>query len=374
MSKRDYYDVLGVSKNATEEELKKAYRKLAIKYHPDKNPGDKEAEEKFKEAAEAYDVLSNKEKKARYDQFGHAGAGGFGGGGGGFSMEDIFSQFGDVFGDNDFFGSFFGGGGGGRGGRTGRARAGNSIRIRLKLTLAEMKNGVEKKVKYRRFVEAKDVKYSECKMCNGTGAIRRVQNTFLGQMATQSACNVCGGMGRVISSKPREANEQGLIAEDFETTVKIPGGVADGMQLSINGLGSYGPAGGHPGDLIVLIEEVEHEDLHREGNNVIYQLWLSFPEAALGAEVEVPTLDGRAKLKIAAGTQPGKILRLKGKGFPDLNRYGQGDQLIQVQVFVPTKLSSEEKELLEKMQESKNFVPTSKDKSVFEKMRDFFTD
>ncbi len=373
MSKRDYYDVLGVSKGATPEELKKAYRKLAIKFHPDKNPDDKEAEEKFKEAAEAYDVLNNPEKRQQYDQFGHNAPGGFGGGGaGGFSMEDIFSQFGDVFGDNDFFGSFFGGGGGGGRGRASNQRSGNSIRIRLKLSLSEMKNGVEKKVKYRRMVEAEGVKYSECKMCKGTGAIRRVQNTFLGQMATSAACNVCGGMGRIISSKPREANDQGLVAQDFETTVKIPGGVADGMQLSINGLGSYGPAGGQPGDLIVLVEEIEHEDLHRDESNVIYQLWLSFPEAALGSDVEVPTLDGKAKLKIVAGTQPGKVLRLKGKGFPNLNGYGQGDQLIHIQVYVPTKLSSDEKETLLGLQESKNFTPDSKDKTFFDKMKDLF--
>jgi molecular chaperone DnaJ len=369
MSKRDYYDVLGVEKNATAEELKKAYRKLAIKYHPDKNPDDKEAEEKFKEAAEAYDVLTNPEKKQRYDQFGHSAGGGFGGGGG-FNMEDIFSQFGDVFGDNDFFGSFFGGQGGR--GRASNQRSGSSIRIRLKLSLTEMKNGVEKKVKYRRMVEAEGVKYAECKMCKGAGTIRRVQNTFLGQMATSATCNVCQGMGRTISSKPREANEQGLIPTEFETTVKIPGGVADGMQLSISGLGSYGPAGGHPGDLIVLVEEVEHEDLVRDGSNVIYQLWLSFSEAALGADVEVPTLDGKAKLKIAAGTQAGKVLRLKGKGFPNLNGYGQGDQLVQVQVYVPTKLSSEEKDILTKLQDSKNFTPDSKDKTFFDKMKDLF--
>lgn len=371
MSKRDYYDILGVSRNASAEEIKKAYRKLAIKYHPDKNPGDKEAEELFKEAAEAYDVLSTPEKKQRYDQFGHAGMGSSGGHpGGGFSMDDIFSQFGDIFGDENFFGSFFGGSG--RGGQ--RRQTGSAIRIKIKLTLSEMRNGVEKKVKYRRMVEAAGVEYGECRNCGGTGAMRRITNTFLGQMATTTACNVCNGMGRVITSKPREANEFGLVAEEFETTIKIPGGVADGMQLSVNGKGNYGPGGGAPGDLVVLVEGVEHEDLTRDGNNVIYQLWLSFPEAAMGAQVEVPTIDGRAKIKIDHGTQPGKVLRLKGKGFPDLNGYGTGDQLIVVNVYVPHKLNSEEKEILLKLQDSKHFKPDEKshDSGFFDKMKDFF--
>lgn len=371
MSKRDYYDILGVSKNATADELKKAYRKLAIKYHPDKNPGDKEAEENFKEAAEAYDVLNNEEKRRRYDQFGHAGMGGAGGyGGGGFSMDDIFSQFGDVFGDDSIFGSFFGGGGGGRG--RNRRTVGTNIRIKLKLTLEEMRSGVEKKVKYRRMVVAKDVKFNSCRHCNGSGVVKQVTNTFLGQMATQSACPVCQGLGQVIESKPKEANEQGLIPEEFETTLKIPGGVADGMQLSIQGKGNDGPAGGAPGDLIVLVEEVAHEELKRDNNNVIYTLWLSVPEAVLGAQIEVPTLDGKAKIKVEPGTQNGKVLRLKGKGFPDLNGYGTGDQLVVVNVFIPTKVSSEEKEILLKLQESKNFKPDEKDKSFFDRVRDFF--
>jgi len=370
MSKRDYYDILGVSKNAQADEIKKAYRQMAIKYHPDKNPGDKEAEEKFKEAAEAYDVLSNPEKKQRYDRFGHAGVGGAGGGhAGGFTMDDIFSQFGDIFGGNDFFGSFFGGQGGGKGRRY---QHGSNIRIRIKLTLAEMRHGVEKKVKYRRMVEALGTEYGECRNCGGTGSVRRVTNTFLGQMATTAPCNVCSGMGRVITKRAKDANEQGLMSEDFETTIKIPGGVAEGMQLSVNGQGNAGPGGGPAGDLIVVIEEVAHDELQRDGNNVVYNLWLSFPEAALGASVEVPTLDGAAKIKIEAGTQNAKILRLKGKGFPDLNGYGSGDQLIVVNVFVPTKLSSEEKEQLLKLQESKNFKPDEKDKSFFDRMKDFF--
>jgi len=369
MSKRDYYDILGVSKSSSADEIKKAYRKLAIKYHPDKNPGDKEAEENFKEAAEAYDVLGNEEKRRKYDQFGHAGMGNGGFGGGGFSMDDIFSQFGDVFGDDSVFGSFFGGGGG-RGGS--RRTVGSNIRIKLKLTLSEMRNGVEKKVKYRRMVQAEGVSYSSCKHCGGSGVVKKVTNTFLGQMATQSACPVCQGLGKVIESKPKDANEQGLISQEFETSIKIPGGVADGMQLSVNGKGNQGPAGGAAGDLIVLIEEIQHEDLQRDQNNVIYHLWLSFPEAALGASVEVPTLDGKAKIKVEAGTQPGKVLRLKGKGFPDLNGYGTGDQLIVVNVFVPSKLSSDEKDILIKLQESKNFKPDEKEKSFFDKMKDMF--
>ncbi len=370
MSKRDFYDILGVSKSASADEIKKAYRKLAIKYHPDKNPGDKEAEEKFKEAAEAYDILSNPEKKQRYDQFGHAGMGGGGGyGGGGFSMDDIFSQFGDIFGDGDVFGSFFGGGG--RGGS--RRSVGSNIRIKLKLTLSEMKTGVEKKVKYRRMVEAEGVKFGTCKQCNGQGSVRRVTNTFLGQMATSSPCPVCNGLGKMVESKPKDANEQGLISQEVETSIKIPGGVAEGMQLSMNGKGNAGPGGGASGDLIVLIEGIEHEELTRDGNNVLYNLWLSFPQAALGDSVEVPTLDGKVRIKIDAGTQAGKVLRLKGKGFPEINGYGTGDQLVVVNVFVPTKLNSEEKATMEKLLDAENFKPNDKEKSFFDKMRDFFS-
>jgi len=370
MSKRDYYDILGIAKNASPEELKKAYRKLAIKFHPDKNPDDKEAEEKFKEAAEAYDVLNNEEKRRKYDQFGHAGVGGNSGfGGGGFSMDDIFSQFGDVFGDDSVFGSFFGGGRG-RGGS--RRTVGSNIRIKLKLSLAEMRSGVEKKVKYRRMVQAEGVVYASCKHCGGSGVVKQITNTFLGQMATQSACPVCQGLGKVIESKPKDANEHGLIAQEFETSLKIPGGVAEGMQLSINGKGNDGPGGGSAGDLIVLVEEIPHEELVREGNNVHYNLWLSFPEAALGASIEVTTLDGKAKIKIDPGTPAGKVLRLKGKGFPEVNGYGTGDQLVIINVFVPSKLSSEEKDILLKLQENKNFKPDEKGRSFLDRMKDLF--
>jgi len=369
MSKRDYYDILGVARSASAEEIKKAYRKLAIKHHPDKNQGDKESEEMFKEAAEAYDVLSNPEKKQRYDQYGHAGMGAGGGSGAhGFSMEDIFSQFGDVFGGDDgVFGSFFGGGGG-----RSRRSAGSNIRIKIKLTLSEMKSGVEKTVKYRRMVQAEGVKYATCKQCNGSGSVRRVQNTFLGQMATNSPCPVCSGMGKMIESKTKEANEQGLISQEIETSIRIPGGVAEGMQLSMSGKGNYGSGGGSAGDLIVLVEGIAHEELTREDNNVICHFWLSFTQATLGDSVEVPTLDGKVRIKIDAGTQPGKMLRLKGKGFPDLNGYGTGDQMVILNVYVPTKVSSEEKAILEKLGTAENFKPSSKEKSFFDKLKDLF--
>lgn len=368
MSKRDYYDILGVSRNSSAEDIKKAYRKLAIKYHPDKNPDNKESEDMFKDAAEAYDVLSNPEKKQRYDQFGHAGMGASGGGGAhGFSMDDIFSQFGDVFGDDGAFGSFFGGGGG-----RSRRTAGSNIRIKIRLTLPEMKSGVEKTVKYKRMVQAEGVKYATCKQCNGSGAVRRIQNTFLGQMATNSACPVCQGVGKIIESKPKDANDQGLISQEIETQIRIPGGVAEGMQLSMNGKGNYGGGGGTAGDLIVLIESIPHDELTREENNVILHLWLSFTQATLGDSVEVPTLDGKVRIKVDAGTQPGKILRLKGKGFPDLNGYGSGDQLVVLNVFVPTKVSSEEKAALEKLGEAENFKPSAKEKSFFDKLKDLF--
>ena len=373
MAKRDYYDVLGVARNAGEDEIKKAYRKMAIKYHPDKNPGDKEAEEKFKEAAEAYDVLSNGDKKAKYDRFGHqaAGANGGGYGGGGFSMDDIFSQFGDVFGDGHPFESFFGGQ---RGGQQ-RKTKGSNIRIKLKLTLSEMKNGVEKKVKYRRQIEAKGVTYGACATCRGAGTVTQIRNTFLGQMQSSTTCPTCHGLGRIIKTKPKESDEYGLVYEEVETSIKIPGGVADGMQLSVNGKGNAGPGAGIFGDLIVVIEEIEHAEIKRdENNNAVFQLFLSFPEAALGCSAEVPTLDGNVKIKIDAGTQPGKILRLRGKGFPSLEGYGTGDQLVYINVYIPEKLSSEEKEMLHKLNESKHFKPKddTQHKGFFGKLKDLF--
>ena len=373
MAKRDYYEVLGVSKSATEAEMKKAYRKLAIKYHPDKNPDDKEAEEKFKEAAEAYEVLSNADKRARYDRFGHQGVGGAAGGGGfggGMSMDDIFSQFGDIFGGGGSpFESFFGGG---RGGRT-RQAVGSNIRIKLKLTLEEITNGVEKKIKYTKKVVADGVKFETCKTCQGRGQVTQVTNTFLGQMQSTTTCPACGGSGKTISHRPAGADHKGLVNKEVTTTLNIPAGVEDGMQLSVNGKGNE-VAGGISGDLIVLVEEKPHDSLKREGNNIIYNLYVSFPTAALGGDVEVPTVSGKVRIKIDPGTQAGKILRLRNKGVPDLNGYGKGDQLIQINVWTPEKLSSEEKSILKKLQEADNFQPNPSkgEKGFFDRMREYF--
>lgn len=372
MAKRDYYEVLGVSKSATEAELKKAYRKLAIKYHPDKNPDDKDAEEKFKEAAEAYEVLSNADKRARYDRFGHQGVGGAAGGGfsgGGMSMEDIFSQFGDIFGGGGSpFESFFGGGRA----RT-RQAVGSNIRIKLKLTLEEITNGIEKKIKYSKKVVADGVKFDTCPTCQGRGQVTQVTNTFLGQMQSTTTCPACGGNGKTISSRPPGADHQGLVTKEVTTSLKIPAGVEDGMQLSVSGRGNE-VAGGTPGDLIVLIEELPHDSLKREGNNIIYNLYISFPTAALGGDVEVPTVGGRARIKIEPGTQAGKILRLRNKGVPDINGYGRGDQLIQINVWTPAKLSSEEKDMMKKLEESPNFKPdpSKQEKGFFDRMREYF--
>ncbi len=378
MEKKDFYDVLGVSRSASAEEIKKAYRKMAMKYHPDKNPDDKSAEDKFKEAAEAFDCLSNPEKKQRYDQFGHQGmgAGGYGGSGGagGMNMEDIFSNFGDIFGGGGGgggFGSFFGGQGGG--GRT-RRSVGSNIRIKLKLTLAEMRNGVDKKVRYKKQVLAEGVTFKTCSSCNGRGQVTKVANTFLGQMQTTATCDTCAGSGQMIDKKPSDANARGLIYEEIETSLKIPGGVSEGMQLSVSGKGNAGGPGGIDGDLLVLIEEIEDEHLTRDGNNVVYDLYISVPQATLGASAEIPTLDGKVKIKVESGTQSGKILRLKGKGFPDINGYGKGDQLVIVHVWIPKKLSKEERKMMEDLGDSKNFNPdaSSKDESFKDRMKSFF--
>lgn len=357
-TKRDYYDVLGVAKTANADEIKKAYRKLAIKYHPDKNPDNKEAEEKFKEAAEAYEVLSDPDKKKRYDQFGHQGVGGAGGfSGQGMSMDDIFSQFGDIFGDS--FGSFFGGSNRG-GGRT-RYVSGSNIRIKLKVTLEEIKKGVDKKIKYKRWTVAPGLNFKQCHTCHGRGSVTRVTNTFLGQMQTSSTCPTCGGTGQVVGEVPKGANSQGLIQENTETTLRIPPGVMDGMQLSVNGKGNE-IAGGYPGDLIIAIEEVPHEYLVREENNVLYELTISIPEAVLGCTAEVPTIEGKARINIEPGTQSGKTLKLKGKGLPDINGYNTGDEFVRVNVFIPSKISKEEEGLMKKLAESQNFTPDINDK------------
>lgn len=373
MAKRDYYEILEISKDASADEIKKAYRKMAIKYHPDKNPGDKAAEEKFKEAAEAYEVLSDPQKKQRYDQFGHAGMGNNGGGGygGGMNMDDIFSQFGDIFGSGGF-GDFFGGQGG-RNGRT-RANVGSNIRIKLKLNYADIKNGVEKKIKYRKQVVAKGTTFKECTTCRGAGQVNRVTQTFLGQMQTVTTCPTCGGSGKTISNRPAGANEQGLVYEEIETTIKIPAGVQEGMQLSISGKGNAAPGGGIDGDLLILIEEEKHPELERQDQHVIYNLAISVIDAILGCSVEVPTIDGKAKISIEPGTQSGKVLRLRGKGFPEVNGYHTGDQLIQVHVWIPKKISAEETEMLKKLQASDNFSSkhAKKEKGFFDRMKDWF--
>jgi molecular chaperone DnaJ len=371
MSKRDYYDILGVSKSATEQELKKAYRKLAIQYHPDKNPGDKAAEEKFKEAAEAYEVLSNAEKRQRYDQFGHAGMNGGGFSGGGMNMDDIFSQFGDIFGNmgGSPFESFFGGGGRG----SSRRAVGSNIRIKIKLNLSEIVQGAEKKIKYKKKVVAPGVKFDTCGTCRGTGRVTRVQSTFLGQMQTSATCNACVGSGQVITHIPTGADRNGLIEKEVTTSINIPAGVADGMQLSMQGSGNE-IAGGVAGDLMILVEELEHEELKRDGNNVIYNLHITIPQAILGSDVEVPTLTGKVRIKIEPGTQSGKVLRLRGKGIPDLNGYQTGDLLIYVNVFVPKKISLEEKKIIEQLSSSPNFVPDpTKERGFFDRIKDFFS-
>ncbi|MGB4775884.1 MAG: molecular chaperone DnaJ [Daejeonella sp.] len=388
MAKRDYYDILGVTRNSNADEIKKAYRKMAIKYHPDKNPGDKKAEENFKEAAEAYEVLSKPEKKQRYDQYGHAANAGSANGGGGFgggnmNMDDIFSQFGDIFGGGGGspFDSFFGGGQQSRGGR--RVARGSNLRIKVKLTLEEIAKGVEKKVKVNKQVicntcdgtGAKDkTSINTCRTCGGSGSVRRVTNTILGQMQTTSTCPACNGNGSEITAKCNTCHGEGLTRGEETISINIPAGVSEGMQLSMSGKGNAAPRGGVPGDLIILIEELPHETLKREGNNIIYDLHLSLIDATLGSSVEVPTIDGKAKIKIEPGTQGGKILRLKGKGVPEVNSYHRGDQLIYVNIWTPKVVSKDERDLLEKLQNSPNFKPQpgKNEKSFFDRMKEYF--
>lgn len=384
MSKRDYYDVLGVTKSSSADEIKKAYRKMAIKHHPDKNPGDAKAEENFKEAAEAYEILSNQTKKARYDQYGHAGVGGAssaGYGGAGMNMDDIFSQFGDVFGGHNPFESFFGGGGQQRTGR--RVAKGSNLRIKVKLNIEEVAHGAEKKIKVNKLnpcktcdgTGAKDrSSVSTCNTCGGSGQVRRVTNTILGQMQTASTCPTCNGSGQQITAKCTVCHGDGVTRGEETITINIPAGVSEGMQLSMSGKGNAAPNGGIPGDLIILIEENPHESLKREGNNIVYDLHLSFVDAALGISIEVPTIDGKAKIKIEPGTQSGKLLRLKGKGLPEVNSYQRGDEIIHINIWTPKALSSEERNVLENLRESPNFKPQpgKNDKSFFEKMKEYF--
>ncbi len=381
MAKRDYYEILGVGKNASGDEIKKAYRKQALQYHPDRNPGNKEAEDKFKEAAEAYDVLSDADKKAKYDRFGHQafGPGGGGGyGGGNMNMEDIFSQFGDIFGEGSPFESFFGGGGGRRTER-GRGQRGSNLRVKVKLDLKEIAKGAQKKIKVKKHIVcdvcqgigAKDSgSYQTCNTCNGSGVVRKVTQTFLGQMATTATCPTCEGEGKIITNKCTKCRGEGRVYGEETVSIDIPAGVTDGIQLSMTGKGNAGVRGGYPGDLLISIEETPHPDLKREDTNIIYKLYLNIADAALGTQVEVPTIEGSARIKIPKGTQSGKLFRLQGKGIPSLNGYGKGDEIVEVQVFTPVDLSPEETALLEKLKASKNFSPDAqkeKSKGFFDK-------
>ncbi len=373
--KTDYYETLGVNKGATAAEIKKGYRKQAVKHHPDKNPGDKSAEEKFKKAAEAYEVLSDDNKKARYDQYGHAafenggaGAGGFGGfGGGGMNMEDIFSQFGDIF------GSGFGGSRGSS--QTARVK-GSNMRIRVKITLEDIANGVEKKVKIRRKVKAEGVTFKTCSTCNGQGQVMRVTNTILGRMQTAATCPTCHGAGQSIDNRPKGSDSSGMVQKEEMVSIKIPAGVSDGVQLKVTGKGNEAPGNNSiSGDLLVLIEEVAHESLSREGMNLHYDLYVNLSEVALGVSKEIETVTGKVKIKIDAGTQSGKILRLRGKGLPSIERYGTGDLLVHINVWTPQNLSKEQKQFFEKNISDENFTPnpSKTDKSFFEKVKDMFS-
>lgn len=383
MSKRDYYEILEITKSASADEIKKAYRKMAIKYHPDKNPGDKTAEEKFKEAAEAYEILSSPDKKQRYDQYGHAGLGGnsgFGGGGGrggfgGMNMDDIFSQFGDVFGGH------FGGGGSSRGGR--RVNRGSNLRVKVKMNLEEIANGVEKKIKVNKYVACKPCRgsgakdgssFNTCSTCRGTGQVTRVTNTILGAMQTTSTCPTCGGEGQSITDKCTSCHGDGIVRDEEVISINIPAGVAEGMQLSVSGKGNMGARGGVAGDLIIVIEEIEHELLKRDGMNLFYDHFISFVDAAIGTQIEVPTIDGKAKIKVEPGTQSGKVLRLKAKGLPDINTYSRGDILVNINVWTPQQLTKDEKAILERLREAENFKPnpSKKDRGFFERMKQYF--
>ncbi|MFV0471266.1 MAG: molecular chaperone DnaJ [Paludibacteraceae bacterium] len=382
MAKRDYYEILEVPKTATIEVIKKAYRQKAIQYHPDKNPGDKAAEEKFKEAAEAYEVLSDAQKRQRYDQFGHAGVGGASGGGGfggGMSMDDIFSTFGDIFGGH--FGGFGGfGGSQSRGGQ--RVRRGSDLRVKVKLNLAEIAAGVEKKIKVKKAVSCSHCHGTgaegssgsvTCETCRGTGRITRVQQTILGQMQTASECPTCHGEGTIIKNKCTACHGEGTVREEEVISINIPAGVMEGMQLTMSGKGNAASRGGMNGDLLILIEEERHSELIRDDNDLIYNLLISVPVAILGGTVEVPTVDGKVKVNITAGTQPGKVLRLRGKGLPSVNRYGSGDLLVNVGVYIPESLNKEEKQMMEKLANSSNIQPNqTAAKNFFSHFRNMF--
>ena len=367
--KEDYYKVLGIDKGASESEIKKAYRKSAIKYHPDKNPGDKDAEAKFKQAAEAYEVLGNSDKRAKYDQFGHAafeGAGGFGSGG--MNMDDIFSQFGDIF------GSAFGGGFGGFGGGQRRSK-GTNLRIKVSLTISEIANGVNKKIKVKRKVQAPGTEFSTCSQCGGSGQVTQITNTILGRMQSTTTCNVCSGTGKIVSRKAPGSDSNGQILSEETVEVKIPAGVEDGMQLRVSGKGNEALSDGISGDLLVLINELPDENLKREGNNLHYDLYISISEAVLGISKEINTVSGKVRIKLDAGIQSGKILRLRGKGLKSINGYGNGDLLVHVNVWTPKTLNKEQREFFQQMKNNEHFTPNpdKNDKSFFEKVKDMFS-
>ena len=366
--KEDYYDILGVSKSATDNEIKKAYRKKAIEFHPDKNPGDKNAEASFKKAAEAYEVLRDPDKRTKYDQYGHAAFEGGGFGGGSMNMDDIFSQFGDIF------GSAFGGGGfGGFGGRQSAAK-GSNMRVRVKLTLEEIANGVEKKIKVPRKVQAPGVYYSKCTACNGTGQVLRVTNTILGRMQTATTCNTCQGTGQILANRPAGADAQGMIKKEETVSIKIPAGVEEGMQLKVSGKGNEAPGKGMSGDLLVLIEELKDDTFIREGNHLHYDLYISLSEAVLGVSKDIKLLDGKVRIKLEPGIRSGKTLRLRNKELSSLNSCGKGDLLVHVNVWTPKTLNREQKQFFERMLDDDNFQPnpTKSEKSFFEKVKDMF--
>ena len=368
--KEDYYKVLGIDKGASESEIKKAYRKSAINYHPDKNPGDKDAEAKFKQAAEAYEVLGNSDKRAKYDQFGHAafeGAGGFGSGG--MNMDDIFSQFGDIF------GSAFGGGGFGGFGGAQRRSKGTNLRIKVSLTISEIANGVNKKIKVKRKIQAPGTEFSTCSHCGGSGQVTQITNTILGRMQSTTTCNVCSGTGKIVSRKAPGSDSNGQILSEETVEVKIPPGVEDGMQLRVSGKGNEALSDGIPGDLLVLINELPDENLKREGNNLHYDLYISISDAVLGISKEINTVSGKVRIKLDAGIQSGKILRLRGKGLKSINGYGTGDLLVHVNVWTPKTLNKEQKEFFQQMKNNEHFNPNpdKNDKSFFEKVKDMFS-